>query len=554
MILLISLLALSFNTESSVVYRNRILSSNLYLRNSFGIGGFNFYPEAGWSGKKNLVSGMIDEKTDFSLLSRYKNSYFRFLADFSRVENFSSETRTQSIALTAGKEIRAGNTMIYASLTPTLEIYTRRTDTLARVENPGAAVDLEVVRSFFFADVRAGLAAEVKKLTKRYTARTEASFNIKEIQNHFSGRADFESYPSTGGRTRFNRYEFTADGRWNFFRHSGFFAESYWKTRYLAKKYPESDFFSNEDFFAEGGCFFDLYLRHASFRLDFSQGYGVHSKRAVGEEDIVTSKLLFETRWGNQIFSAGANGYMSIYRFFQNGGESYGDYDVSDRGAGLNLSADLNRGIYADCSFLYRENSTVYISENYSESNTVHRTYSLSAGAFLKPFDFLTLRQISTIKTDYTFFVFASDRNVIFRKYENKIEITADVADGFSILLNGIYAMQDRGGYKKTDENVGGKWYFLRNRHLRSFDAMAGVKMRIPGGVVKPYGGIEEKTSFHANGEELTGVESYAMKGYAGLGMEYSGPKGQAVLELRRIMDKKSEDQWEANLYLIFWF
>lgn len=546
--------AFSFNVESSTVYRNSILSSSLYARNFFSYGRFNLYQEAGWSGKRNLISGSLDEKYNFGILSKFGKNDLRLSADFSKVENFSITTRTQTLKLTAGRETSIGDYFFRTSISPSLEMYSSRTDTQIEAANPGLTFELDAGRYLTFADITAGVAAEIKKLTKKYTGKGEVSLSLRTLQNRISGRIDAETYPVTGGRTKFNRYEILMNGKWNFFGAGKFFAETYWNTKYLSKRYPESDYFSNEDFFAEAGCFVDIYMYGTAFKIDYSQGFGFHSRQAVGDEDIMTSRLLCDASYTNANFSARADAYMSIYRFFQDRTFSYGDYDVSDRGAGLDLAAILNDRLNADVSFFYRENRTVYLSENYSESNTWHRTYSFSAGAFLRPFDWLSIRQNSSIKTDYTFFIYSSDRNVLFRKYENKLEINTDVFPKIQIFCNGSFSIQDRGGYKKIDEITGGKWYFLRNRHVRSFDVLTGVKLATPWGFSKPYGGIEEKAVFMAEGNELGSMESYSLKSYAGLGLEFSVSKGQAVFDLRGIIDDKGEDQWEANFYLLFLF
>ncbi|MBN1150697.1 hypothetical protein JXA84_05700 [candidate division WOR-3 bacterium] len=547
-------MSFSLNIETFTLFKNNILSSNLLLRNSFEKWNYRIDPEASWSGKRNLVSGSLDEKYNFSLLSRKDANIIAVTADFSRIKNTSATTTFQTFKLSLARDAELRGFSFRTTVAPSLETYSARSDSFSQTSNPGVSFGIEARKKLSFINMLSELTAEIKNLTKKYSAKADVSVLTSRFQNYLEGKVEVESYPATAGRTRFNKYELFSEGRWDFFAAEFGAAQSYWQAKYYSKRYPESGLSSEENLFVQTGLYSNAYYKIFTLKADFSQGFGFHKRPELGDENILTSKLFCSLSFSAEKFSGNASGYMSIYRFDQASLESSGDYDVSDRGAGLNFIFYLTDRINAEGSFFYRDNRTIYLSRYYSESNTEHRTYSVSAGAFFRPCDFFKIRQRSTIKTDYTFFLYSSDKNVLFRKYENTLETDLEIYPGIALFFDGTLSIQDRGGYKKTDETGSGKWYFLRNRYIRDFDILSGVRIGNFERFIKPFCGIVEKAVFRAEGETIGGLESYSLKGYAGIGLEYSGSRGEIVLDLRNTIDNKGDDQWEASFYSLLWF
>lgn len=548
MTILIILIFSSFFNETSFNYRNYILTGN--VSSEINLWEKKFMFSSIWNGKKNLLSNSNEE--DLYFISTFDLNYINFFANLYRLKNNTSNNffslRRECLAFK--KKIFFLGFVCNEEFGAEFEKYFSEINENNITYNNGMVFNSNIYKNHKYFNFSINQIFKKKTKTSKYYHYANISFSIPSVYINLSGKINNEYFPLTNEKSFYHKYEITSDGYWDIFKNKIICINTFWFIKYYKDNYNNNSF-SKRDLFFEEGIKADI--NFSLLKINSQYVYGFDSLTGFNNnEKIKTDKITFSINYGLNKLIFDLNTFMSIFRIYKYELSNNRDYDIANNGLNSQIKYYFTNFLKTNLRFLYRSNQITYISKYYSGNNVTHKTYLISTTTNLKLFDLFIIDQFSQIKSDYTFFQYFREKNILYRTYENSLSFAFPISHNFSTIFITNLKLKESGGFSTI--NNSSTWYFLRNQITQSYKMKIELNYKSILHTISTYYSYENNRTHRVNGMEILYLESYNTNQSIGLNLNYLLEDTEINININKNFYSNKDNLWDIKFFLSYQF
>ena len=545
-------------TETSSLYKNYILSSFFSSNLSFQINQIYLIPDFTWTGKKNTVSHTVENTHQFLCKASWYNWNVQGFMMREKIDQHSGFTEIYDGYITLGRQYSLNSWDFQTEIGPAWSYYTSQDDTSFEINNSGILLNAGLFKLSGNYNLDFDYKMDWRNETQSHHTNLTLNLDYYGLEGSISGIFNDEKYPLTGGSSHYQKREIYSELKYFLPGWLNTRTNLYMDFRWREKVYPEKAAYNFTDIFGDGGISlqtdFQIGGTELVYNFIFSQGYGTSIKESTKNEDFYTAEILLSCLGKRRNFQIQFDIYQSIYRFYKQKEYYQSDFDVADCGWNLLFSTISSSLWSVQAGLNYRENNTVYISGQYSINNSTHKSYGVFTQASYYLWKSIKLDQKASLKADYTYVQYDQQRNILNRCYDNYSLMEIPITTTISCYLEGKWSLEDRGGYRQSENPDDDRWYFYRNKFIENWLVNVQISWSSNSRTVTPFMGIEEKVTYFANGQQIGNILDYQQIKSMGVEILVEQPPGNFSLNVKRELYNEGKELWEVRLSLFYWF
>jgi len=545
---MIILIFSSFLSENSFEYKNYIFTGNVYtqidIRNKL------LTLSSAWNGKRNLISNSYEENSHIK--SQINTDFINLITNFYNLKNNTLNNlfslRREYLAFK--KEINFFGFICSEEIGVEFEKYFSEINDNSTTYNNGMVFYSNIYKKYNALNFSINSILTKKMKTSKNYHFANLSFFIPSFFINLTGKIDNEYFPLTNEKTFYHKYELTSDGYWDLFKSSMININTFWYVKYYRDNYNNNSFYKRDLFFEEG---IKADIDFSSFKFNIQYIYGIGTLSSLNNnEKIKTDKIIFSINYRINKLTFDLNTFLSIFRIYKGEFSSIGDYDIANNGLSSQITYQFSKFLKTNLRFLYRTNQTTYISKYYSANNVSHKTYLISTSTNLKLYNLFVIDQFSQIKSDYTFFQYYREKNILFRTFENRLSFSFPIYHNFSSTLLSNLKLKENGGYNSIDSSY--NWYFLRNQMTQTINIKFELNYKVLLKTISTYYSYENNKTYRVNGFEILYLESYNTNQALGLNFNYLFEDTDINININKNFYSNKDNLWDVKFFISYKF